>query len=427
MNLGRLLEFGGMVRPPRSCDVIRTSLCILGAALAGALHCSVAAADDLVDETAAAWLFREGRALMLEEKFDDACPMLVQSQKLEPHVGTLLNVAACHERQNRIASAWVEYRQALASAREEEQSERVSLAEMRIAALEPRVPWLHVFAPKSGVTVMLDGVPVASVGKEMPVDPGLHLVQAVKSDFADFEERIEVREGEHRAVVVRFVDAERRDGTVAKANHAEPARAESRPGRVILEAGLFAGYLLGKIESGGDPRPLRPSAIALTSLGDRTTCAAAACEGASIDRAHGGAGGVNLYAGYSATNAIDLGVRFIVAPEIGDGGGSVLAVGPSVGIHPTDWLTVGAWALVGNATMKGQADIVAPSGYSIVGSAGPAAARGSLEGGPGIGLELAIHLVRVGRHSLLATSTPLVIAGEGKAVLIPIGLSYRFR
>lgn len=156
------------------------------------------------DESQAERLFREGRALLLDGRFDEACPMLEQSQKLEPHVGTLLNLAACHERQGKVGSAWVEYQKALTAARAEGQAERAQLAEQRIVALEPRVPWLRISSALDDATLTLDGGEIARVawGQEMPVDPGLHVVMAERGGEKVFEERLELRESERRSVRV---------------------------------------------------------------------------------------------------------------------------------------------------------------------------------------------------------------------------------
>src|SRR5580698_8378696 len=68
---------------------------------------------------AAAALFEDGRRLMGENKFAEACPKLEESQRLDPGMGTLYNLSVCFEAVGKIASAWVGFRdvagQALAS------------------------------------------------------------------------------------------------------------------------------------------------------------------------------------------------------------------------------------------------------------------------------------------------------------------------
>ena len=41
--------------------------------------------------------FREGRALLTEGNYDAACPKLEESQRLDPALGTLVNLAVCYE------------------------------------------------------------------------------------------------------------------------------------------------------------------------------------------------------------------------------------------------------------------------------------------------------------------------------------------
>lgn len=393
-----------------------------------AFHSAVASADEAPAER----LFREGRARMLEGRFDEACPMLAESQRLDPHVGTLLNLAACHERQNRIGSAWVEYQKALTAARAEGQSERIALAEARIRALEPRVPWLTVTVRSDAVAATLDGATLApaSFGHEMPVDPGLHIVSATEPAATDFEEQIELREGEHRSVDVHFAErAAPLPERIVVEPKAPPAVEEAKRGRFIFEAGAFFADVFGRVSAVANPQPLYPSTVRFyegtgSSL---TSCASTTCQLSDISEGDGLTGGVSLYGGYAVTDAIDLGARFIAGPEIGVAGASVIAIGPAVSLHVTDWLSFGAWALLGNATLKGSAQLEPPPGYSLFSGDSMVKAKGSLEGGPGVGLELSVRLARFGRSSLMAQSTPFVIAGSGTAVCLPVGLAYRFQ
>src|SRR5262249_50431221 len=138
-----------------------------------------ASADDDADEQADA-LFQEGRALMKAGRFEEACPKFEQSQRLSPHGGTLLNVAACHDRLGKIATAWVEFQQALTPARADGKDDRARVAEERIQVLEPRLGWLMLDLPGAppDASVEIDGaqLPPLALGKELPVDPGVHYI-----------------------------------------------------------------------------------------------------------------------------------------------------------------------------------------------------------------------------------------------------------
>lgn len=129
-------------------------------------------------------LFREGRDLMIEEKYPEACAKFEASYGLEPTLGTLLNLANCHELEGRTASAWAEFLRASATARAASQPEREQVARERAKALESRLMRLQIVVPEAsrvaGLEVLRDQIAVetAAWGSAIPVDPGKHVVEA---------------------------------------------------------------------------------------------------------------------------------------------------------------------------------------------------------------------------------------------------------
>ena len=93
-------------------------------------------------------LFEQGRALMEQKKYAEACPKLAESQRLDPGGGTLLNLALCHELEGKTATAQSEFKEALGQAARDGRADREELAKEHLAALEKRIIRIQVVVPK---------------------------------------------------------------------------------------------------------------------------------------------------------------------------------------------------------------------------------------------------------------------------------------
>lgn len=159
------------------------------------------------ERTLAEALFRQGRELMHHGDYDAACPKFAESHRLDPGGGTLLNLAVCHEQQGKLASAWAEFQEALALAQSDGRGDRISLAEQRIAAIEPKLARLTVTvaanAPQNMV-VSVNGTPVgaAAWGAPMPVDAGSVHIEASAPGRRKFVKSVEISDGENAVVAV---------------------------------------------------------------------------------------------------------------------------------------------------------------------------------------------------------------------------------
>ncbi len=156
-------------------------------AAAGAVAPRMASADgSSTDPVLAQTLFDEGRKLMAEGRFAEACPRFAESQRLDPGGGTLLNLAVCHESEGRTATAWAELHEAQSQAIADRRPERQARAREHLAAIEVRLSRLTISkATGAGaVTVTLDGAPLAdaALGVPTPRDPGEHVVAASAPD-----------------------------------------------------------------------------------------------------------------------------------------------------------------------------------------------------------------------------------------------------
>ena len=171
--------------------------CGLGAA--STLTAATSPGDTKPDEAAAQALFDQAKGLMARGQFAQACPRLEESQRLDPGVGTLLNLADCYEKIDRLGSAWSTFLDAASAAREAGQSERELAAQQRAAALGPRLPKIVVSVPREarvpGLVVRRDGQALGEAQFNLPVptDPGVHVVEASAPDRRPWRDQFAVR------------------------------------------------------------------------------------------------------------------------------------------------------------------------------------------------------------------------------------------
>jgi hypothetical protein len=119
-----------------------------------------------------------------------------------------LNLAVCHQKIGKIASAWGEFRQALSDAKRAGRADREELAAAAIAELEPDLPWLTIEVPAdarvSGLEITRNGLPIAPAGwaTELPVDPGQVEVVAHAHGFKPSTQKITIAKRQHLTVKV---------------------------------------------------------------------------------------------------------------------------------------------------------------------------------------------------------------------------------
>jgi hypothetical protein len=139
--------------------------------------------------------FVRGRALMKEHKYAEACAAFEQSQRLDPQLGTLFNLADCEVEIGKLASAWKLYREL---AKSDPNPDRRAISSDLAKKLDKRLPKLLVTVPAhpAGLVVSIDGVDsTALVGVETPVDIGDHAIAATAPGFRDRSETVTAREG----------------------------------------------------------------------------------------------------------------------------------------------------------------------------------------------------------------------------------------
>jgi hypothetical protein len=125
-------------------------------------------------------LFHEGQAALDAGRVDEACNRLRDSQRLDPKLGRLLNLAFCHERQGAFAAAWHEFSSATAWAAQRGQDERAAFARSHADAVSARLSLvkLEFLAGEEPGAIQIDGEVVPREKWTLPValDPGDHAV-----------------------------------------------------------------------------------------------------------------------------------------------------------------------------------------------------------------------------------------------------------
>ena len=208
------------------------------AACAVACMTSAVALADSPDPAAAEALFREGRERAEAGDWAKACPLFVESNRLDFALGTSMNLAACEEHIGKLAAAWERY-SGLLEALPPDDDRRAFVTES-VARLERVVPRLTILlaAPLvDGTTVTRDGVDLrsASVGVDLPVDPGEHSIVVSAPGRAARSYAVALAPGQRLAL---------------RAETGEPIAEAGRTGGPPRTASRTAGWILGGIGVG---------------------------------------------------------------------------------------------------------------------------------------------------------------------------------
>ncbi|WP_437330979.1 hypothetical protein [Sorangium sp. So ce381] len=155
------------------------------------------------DKALAEGLFQDGKRLMDEGKLQEACPKLAESQRVDPTVGTLLNLAVCHEKEGKTASAWAEFTEASSLAASAGQQDRAQFAAKRASELEARLTRLVLDAAQAtqtapAMTITLNGKELsaaAAAGSGIPVDPGTATIEAKAPGKQPWSQRVTLDPG----------------------------------------------------------------------------------------------------------------------------------------------------------------------------------------------------------------------------------------
>lgn len=153
-------------------------------------------------------LYREGRRLAAEQRYEEAIAKLSESYRIDPGVGTLLALAVCHEATGQLATAWVEFGDAMRAAQRDKREDRVQLAREHLNQIEPKLSRLTIAVAAqdqpAGLELRLDGVRIgaAALNVAVPIDPGPHRIDATAPGKVSFSQEVNIGAIADQRVVV---------------------------------------------------------------------------------------------------------------------------------------------------------------------------------------------------------------------------------
>lgn len=113
--------------------------------------------------------FRDGKKLMAEKQYAQACDAFETSNRLDPQVATLMNLADCREKNGQLQSAWTAFLEVERQTRGDAKLAALNqTAKERAAKLEPRLSYLTVSVARDNE---VEGLTLTRNGQSF--DPGL--------------------------------------------------------------------------------------------------------------------------------------------------------------------------------------------------------------------------------------------------------------
>lgn len=306
---------------------------VLVAALAATPR-AFAAEPPVANKVAAEALYEEAKPLLSQRQWQPALDKLLASQRLDPAIGTLLNIAYCYEQLGKTASAWATYNEVVGMARASgDRQGRGERAAQAAAALAPKLARVVVTVPRESrverLEVKRDGEPIdpGTWDTGIPTDPGPHTFEASAPGRATWRASVEVPPGPSTATVtVPLLDvasswSPQRTAGLAVAGVGVAA---------AIAGGIFGGLAIARKNAErshclpSDPHLCDATGVSLRSQ---------ALTMANASNVAFAVGGAALVAGVAV---------FFTAPKPG-GGSASLGLSPTVAAHEGGLRLTGRW------------------------------------------------------------------------------------
>lgn len=235
---------------PTSWIRLAVALAAATAALAPRSVCAQSPADALA-------LFEDGKRLMDKGDLARACEKFEASDRISPGAGTELNLGRCRKKNGQLASAWVAFRAAAATAKRRGDIKRESEARRWVAEIEPQLVHLTITVPEDA---RVDGlgierndtvVDAALWDTRVPVDPGKYTITAEAAGYRPWHKTIVITNRSQKVEVPPLEKlpepppAPRREAPSVAAGPDEPSGAQEPVGGGA-EAGTAPSQWTGK-------------------------------------------------------------------------------------------------------------------------------------------------------------------------------------
>jgi hypothetical protein len=315
------------------------------------LSVSARAAVPSADSAAAQMLFDDAKQLMADGKYAQACPKLEESQRLDPTSGTLINLAACYEKDGRIATAWATFRDAATAASRAGNLDREKAARERATALGRQLSKIVIVVSGADKTpdieVKRDGTVVGKAlwGSAIPADGGTHTVTVSAPNLKTWEKKFDLKSsGDTVTITVPQLESSLASPAAPQPAGAQPPQPDATVS-VEPRTGTLSGQKVGAMAAAGVGLAgiVVGSIYGLTAFSKHDE-AAKVCTPYCTDQAGLDLKADSMHAGNIATAAFIVGA-------VGLAGGTVLwltdrsgkSSAPQVGIGPTGLVVKGAW------------------------------------------------------------------------------------
>jgi hypothetical protein len=200
-------------------------------------------------------LLAEGKRLMAARQYAKACPKIQESQRQAPAASKLVELAICHEKQGKTATAWREFNAVIRQGVGTDASSKT--ARSHLNDIEPRVSRLTVNGrpgvDTKAIHLTIDGLPIedSAWGTPIPVDPGNHVIVASVGGEQQWSGRVSIGE---------YADQKTVEVPVGQAASSAQAQAAGKPEPTVeVTEKLEKPPLAEKAaEEDEPPRPSRP-------------------------------------------------------------------------------------------------------------------------------------------------------------------------